>query len=59
MRARAAAFQNQPEMWLSTASAKIRSFPSLCFRIGIGTLPGRKPGIFTDEARSEVACSTA
>ena len=26
---------------------------------GIGTLPGRKPGIFTDSARSDVACSTA
>src|SRR5438094_10662619 len=59
MRSRAAAFQNQPEMWLSIASLKRRSLPILEISTGVGTLPLRKPGILTLEARSEAACSTA
>src|SRR3954452_14286777 len=59
MRLSAAAFMNQPPMWLSTASLKIRSRPTLASSTRIGTLPLRKPGTFADWARSELACSTA
>src|SRR5207253_384311 len=59
MRSRAAAFQNQPEMWLSIASLNSFSFPIRETSTGVGTLPLRKPGILTLEARSEAACSTA
>ena len=58
-RARVAAFQNQPEMWLSTASRKSRSRPTRWMSTGIGTFPLRKPGILTEAARSPAACSTA
>src|SRR5947208_3455317 len=59
MRVSAAAFMNQPPMWLSTASLKMRSRPIRVSRTRCGTLPLRKPGILTERARSEVACSTA
>src|SRR5215210_5437158 len=55
----AAAFRNQPPMWLSTASVKIRSRPMRACSTCGGTLPLRKPGIFTASARSCVACSTS
>ena len=54
-----AAFQNQPPMWLSTASVISRSRPTFCTSTLCGTLPLRKPGIFTRSARSEAACSIA
>src|SRR5215210_8969433 len=59
MRELAAALRNQPPMWLSTASVKIRSRPMRACSTCGGTLPLRKPGIFTASARSCVACSTA
>src|SRR5437762_6942308 len=59
MRSRAAAFQNQPEMWLSIASLSRRSLPMCERSTGIGTFPLRKPGILTLSARSDAACSTA
>src|SRR6266536_4630073 len=59
MRELAAAFRNQPPMWLSTASLKIRSRPILACRTCVGTFPLRKPGILAEPARSEVAWSTA
>src|SRR6266542_1057759 len=59
MRVDAAAFRNQPPMWLSTASLKIRSRPIRVSSTCAGTLPFRKPGTLSDRARSEVACSTA
>src|SRR5215208_7683183 len=59
MRERAAAFQNQPSMWLSTASAYRRSLPTRASSTGIGTWPLRKPGILTLSARSFAAWSTA
>src|SRR3954453_7244886 len=37
----------------------MRSLPTRCTRSGIGTFPFRKPGMRTDCARSEAACSTA
>ncbi len=55
----AAAFRNQPPMWLDTASSISRSLPTRAMRTGIGTFPLRKPGILTLVARSEAACSTA
>src|SRR5918995_2329577 len=59
MREPAAAFQNQPPMWLSTASLIRRSLPTRASRTGIGTLPLRNPGIFRLPARSEAAWSIA
>src|SRR5437764_13630347 len=59
MRVLAAAFRNQPPMWVSTASPKTRSRPSRARSTCGGTLPLRNPGTLTDPARSEVACSTA
>src|SRR3954468_20207321 len=59
MRVCAAAFQNQPPMWLSTASAYRRSLPMRCLSTVRGTLPLRKPGILTVSARSDAAWSTA
>ena len=59
MRELAAAFQNQPPIWLSTASVNSRSSPRRARSTCVGTLPGRKPGTLTLPARSEVACSTA
>ena len=47
-RVRAAALQNQPLMWESTASAQIRSLPIFETSTGVGTFPLRKPGILTD-----------
>ncbi len=58
-RLRAAAFQNQPPMWLSTASVISRSRPTRCTSTWRGTRPLRKPGILTLRARSSAACSTA
>src|SRR6185369_11755185 len=55
----AAAFMNQPPMWLSTASVKILSRPTRASSTCGGTLPLRKPGTLTASARSDVACSTA
>ena len=55
----AAAFMNQPPMWLSTASVKMRSRPIRASSTCGGTLPLRKPGTLTASARSCVACSTA
>ena len=43
----AAAFLNQPPMWLSTASVKMRSRPIRASSTCGGTLPLRKPGILT------------
>src|SRR5215207_6581639 len=59
MREPAAAFQNHPPMWLSTASLIRRSLPTREISTGIGTLPLRKPGIFRLPARSEAAWSIA
>ncbi len=59
MLASAAAFQNQPPMWDSTASLKMRSRPTRASSTFCGTLPLRKPGIFVLAARSDEACSTA
>src|SRR5919202_7101957 len=59
MRVEAAAFQNQPPMWLSTASVISRSRPMRFRSTWGGTLPFRKPGTLTLSARSAVACSTA
>jgi hypothetical protein len=58
-RERAAAFQNQPPMCDSTASAHRRSLPTFASSTWRGTLPLRKPGIRTEPARSDAACSTA
>ncbi len=58
-RVRAAAFQNQPPMWLSIASVIRRSLPTFCTSTWRGTLPLRKPGILAVCARSDAACSTA
>ena len=55
----AAAFQNQPPMWLSIASVIRRSLPTFWTSTCLGTLPFRKPGIFALRARSVAACSTA
>jgi len=41
---RAAAFQNQPPMWLSTASVISRSWPIRWSSTWRGTFPLRKPG---------------
>ena len=57
--ASAAAFQNQPPMWDSTASLKIRFRPTRASSTFCGTLPFRNPGIFVLAARSDEACSTA
>src|SRR5438105_2511353 len=59
MRVEAAAFQNQPPIWLSTASVITLSAPIRVRRTCGGTLPFRNPGILTLSARSAVACSTA
>src|SRR5438876_9336807 len=59
MLALSAAFQNQPPMWLSTASLKMRSRPTRASSTFCGTLPLRKPGTFVLAARSDDACSTA
>src|SRR5262249_21637354 len=58
-RVRAAAFQNQPPMWLSTASVISLSRPTRCSSTCRGTFPLRKPGTLTLCARSSAACSTA
>src|SRR5207253_6389058 len=55
----AAAFQNQPPIWLSIASVMRRSRPTFWTRTRWGTLPLRNPGTLTLCARSDAACSTA
>ena len=54
-----AASQNQPSIWLRTASSATASRPTRATTTGIGTFPVRKPGTLIDPARSEAACSSA